>query len=432
MRCTIHSSPIRGRVIPPPSQSHAVRLLWGACLGAGGAVDNCPDSKEVRAVLDMGRQMGADIEFNLNEEMGSMSADIFGPGEPRFGPSFRCPTVESARWAVPLACTSEEATLAVPPLPESPRRALEDAAAQLGISVANAAGKTEVRGPINAEELELADTAGAFWAGGWAMAMPCAEADVVLSLDDFVMDRPGVRLSLGVLGQFGIASSLDEESGELVIAPGTGYREIYKDAEQDWRTGSYLLGAFLLAGQGEVWLESSSKQAEKTFWDKLQAKDGTPDGEEGWKMEWGDDGIAVRADMARRPSLPPSLDMRRYPSLLPLAMVLATQENHPVLIEPLYPVYAGFLRRARAMANALNLIGGKAQMTEGGIRIEPSALVGGHVDCGQDDRIAMALALAGLVCPQPLIIENAQAVSRSHPGFWADLRALGARIQTDF
>ncbi|MFH1095122.1 MAG: hypothetical protein V1728_02810 [Candidatus Micrarchaeota archaeon] len=430
MRCTIHASSISGRVIPPPSESHAVRLLWGACLGAGGAIGNCPDSKEVRAVLDMGKQMGADIGFNPNEEIGQMTADVFGPGEPRFGPDFRCPTLTSARLAVPLACVTGEATLALPVLPDGPMRALDRAAARLGIRVSNIAQKTEVRGEISAPELEIGDTGGAFWASGWAMAMPCARADLILSLDDFVMERPALRLSLGVLEQFGILWNLDEESGELTIAPGQGYPELYGDAEQDWRTGSYLLGALLLAGQGEVWLESSSKQAERAFWKKLEIPGAT--NADGWEMGWDEEGIHARVDMARRLSLPASLDMRAYPSLLPLAMVLATQNEHPVSIEPLYPVYPGFLRRARSMANALNLVGGKVAMSEGSIRIEPSALIGGHVDCERDDRVAMALALAGLVCPEPLIVENAQAVSKSHPGFWADLKSLGAKIKTDF
>ncbi len=58
-------------------------------------------------------------------------------------------------------------------------------------------------------------------------------------------------------------------------------------------------------------------------------------------------------------------------------------------------------------------------------------LLGGRVvyDSHGDHRIAMAAALLGLASREPVTVADAGAVSKSYPGFWEDLKKLGARIE---
>ncbi|MDE1798502.1 MAG: hypothetical protein KGH63_03790, partial [Candidatus Micrarchaeota archaeon] len=63
-RCTIQpGAALQGSVRPPPSYAHAIRLVWGACLGAGGTIGNCPDRPAIRALLALGSAIGAEPEF---------------------------------------------------------------------------------------------------------------------------------------------------------------------------------------------------------------------------------------------------------------------------------------------------------------------------------------------------------------------------------
>ncbi|MNY30142.1 3-phosphoshikimate 1-carboxyvinyltransferase [compost metagenome] len=47
-------------------------------------------------------------------------------------------------------------------------------------------------------------------------------------------------------------------------------------------------------------------------------------------------------------------------------------------------------------------------------------LLGAEVDSHHDHRIAMCLGIAGSVAKGETIISNAEAVSKSYPGFWQD------------
>jgi 3-phosphoshikimate 1-carboxyvinyltransferase len=54
----------------------------------------------------------------------------------------------------------------------------------------------------------------------------------------------------------------------------------------------------------------------------------------------------------------------------------------------------------------------------------PARLGGATVESHGDHRIAMALAVAGLVASGPTTIEDADAVAVSYPDFFAHLREL--------
>ena len=55
-------------------------------------------------------------------------------------------------------------------------------------------------------------------------------------------------------------------------------------------------------------------------------------------------------------------------------------------------------------------------------------MLGGMVDAAGDHRIAMAAAVASCACREPVVITGAQAVEKSYPTFWHDLRALGKPV----
>ena len=63
-------------------------------------------------------------------------------------------------------------------------------------------------------------------------------------------------------------------------------------------------------------------------------------------------------------------------------------------------------------------------MVQGG-----TPLTGGAVMSYGDHRIAMAAAVAACACSEPVVITGAQAVEKSYPTFWHDLRALGKPVE---
>jgi len=55
---------------------------------------------------------------------------------------------------------------------------------------------------------------------------------------------------------------------------------------------------------------------------------------------------------------------------------------------------------------------------------------GAKVSSHNDHRIAMACAIAGLAAKGNMIIENAEAVKKSYPGFFNDLKQLKVKVSS--
>ena len=53
----------------------------------------------------------------------------------------------------------------------------------------------------------------------------------------------------------------------------------------------------------------------------------------------------------------------------------------------------------------------------------------GSVRSYGDHRIAMAMAVLATYAKDPVVIQNVACVDTSYPGFWNDLRKLGANVE---
>ena len=72
----------------------------------------------------------------------------------------------------------------------------------------------------------------------------------------------------------------------------------------------------------------------------------------------------------------------------------------------------------------LTALGGKIEQTDDGLLITGSPLIGGTVDSCNDHRIAMAAAMASILCKEEVTVLDAQAVEKSYPQFWEDFERL--------
>ncbi len=85
--------------------------------------------------------------------------------------------------------------------------------------------------------------------------------------------------------------------------------------------------------------------------------------------------------------------------------------------------------RISMLAAELRKVGVGVEETPDGFSIAgPAEIAGGKVDPHGDHRLAMALAVAGLVSKTPVEVEGAECVSESFPNFAGLMNSLGAQI----
>ena len=127
---------------------------------------------------------------------------------------------------------------------------------------------------------------------------------------------------------------------------------------------------------------------------------------------------------------PTTIDARDIPDLVPVLAALAATIPGTTTITGAARLRLKESDRLATTAATLNALGGEVEVTDDGLIIQGKAhLLGGTVDAAGDHRIAMAAAVAACACSEPVIVTGAQAVEKSYPTFWRDLRALGKPVE---
>jgi 3-phosphoshikimate 1-carboxyvinyltransferase len=80
--------------------------------------------------------------------------------------------------------------------------------------------------------------------------------------------------------------------------------------------------------------------------------------------------------------------------------------------------------RLQSTADIINGLGGKITVTGDSVRVSPSPLHAGTVNPKDDHRTAMSAAVLALSNGN-IVINNAECVDKSFPGFWDELKKAG-------
>jgi 3-phosphoshikimate 1-carboxyvinyltransferase len=254
---------------------------------------------------------------------------------------------------------------------------------------------------------------------GILIAAPAAAGIVRVQWSDQVASRPYLEMTIGMMKEAGIC--FERQGPNNIAIPGPQpYAPCDFTVEGDCSSASYFWGAAALTG-GEVFtspVSSSSLQGDCRFLHVLEKM--------GCRIFWEKDGVRVCGPQKLSPI---DVDMNEMPDMVPtLAVVCAFAEGvshignvaHLRIKESdrLYTVAAGLKTlgfEARELQDGLIVHGG-------GVAPRPA----GPVCAFDDHRIAMAFALAGLRL-QGVVIEGAESVSKSFPGFWEIFESLGVK-----
>jgi 3-phosphoshikimate 1-carboxyvinyltransferase len=114
---------------------------------------------------------------------------------------------------------------------------------------------------------------------------------------------------------------------------------------------------------------------------------------------------------------------------IPILAVAATQINGTSVIRDAQELRLKESDRLKAISTQLNLMGAKIEEKEDGLVIEgPTKLKGATVESGGDHRMAMSLAIAGLLAQGETTIKAAECINISFPGFRDLLKSLDCFI----
>ncbi|MBQ6622577.1 MAG: 3-phosphoshikimate 1-carboxyvinyltransferase [Mogibacterium sp.] len=264
---------------------------------------------------------------------------------------------------------------------------------------------------------------------GLLFALPLLKEDSVIRVTRPVQSEHYIRMTVQVIGRFGIRVIREETPEEVLyrVLGGQRYRspDVYP-AEGDWSSAAFWLAAGVLGPEAVqvAGLRQDSLQGDREIVRLLQAF--------GAEIEAA--GETVTAHPATGGLRGITIDAGQIPDLVPvlaLVGVLAEEETRIVNAARLRMKESD---RLRATAETLNALG--AEVAEGPDRLEIRGvrqLMGGTVSSFGDHRIAMMAAVASLRSEKTVQLHGSEAVRKSYPEFFGvlDAQGLGYNLERD-
>ncbi len=387
-----------GRINAPASKSMAHRLLICAalCHGQKSVIHGIDPCEDVLATIDCLRAMGARIEYDGN------SATVFGADMTKACPALPLNCRESGstlRFLIPIAMLSgSPVTMAGSGrLMERSQSVYEKLAEERGLRFEKEEGKILLQGPLTAGEYHLDGGVSSQFISGMLFALSALRDDSKIIISGRLESEPYVNLTVDAMAEYGVNICRDGDS--FYIKGGQEYRGGERQVEGDWSNGAFLDALRLVGGDVEIGgLNSESHQGDRVYREHFLALNG------GFN----------RIDISSCPDL--------GPILFALAAVLNGGE------------FVGTRRlrdkesdRVAAMEGELKKFGAELIVEENSVTVlkrelhAPSTRLCGH----NDHRIVMSLSVLCTLFGGE--IEGCEAVSKSYPDFFEDIKALGIR-----
>lgn len=407
-----------GNITIPPSKSLAHRAIICACLAPGRSViSNIDYSVDIRATIEGMRHLGASIKEDKDT--------LFIDGIETFqydGDVVNCHESGSTlRFFLPLfSLTGKRATFSGSKrLIERPQNVYEMLFQEQGIDFVRTYPNIIIDGILKPGELTLKGNVSSQFITGLLFALPLLEADSKIHIEPPFESRSYVDLTIQMLKRFQIIVEY-EDAYTLAIKGNQQYQPTDVLVEGDYSQLVFWASLGVLNHSVETHgLDLHSLQGDKKTIDIFQSMNA------GIKVL--DDGYQFCPGTLNGTVI----DLNDCPDLGPMLFALATQANGKTTFQN-----AGRLRikesdRIEAMETELKKLGCSISSTFGTVTITGPVKLQGNVTLHghNDHRIVMALSILATIADEPITIDDAQAISKSYPGFFKDLASCGIFIE---
>ncbi len=438
VKVTIHPSKLSGIIQAPASKSSMQRACAAALLRKGETIIHNPGhSNDDKAAVGIIKALGAEVE-HINEALKVISHGIH-----HMEKEINCgESGLSIRMFTPLVALSDkEITInGSGSLVMRPMGFFDEILPQLGVKVKSNAGKLPmvVQGPLLPANIEIDGSLSSQFLTGLLMAYGTSQnpsargtldshSTVVSIKVRNLKSKPYIDLTLDIMKQFGLKVPENKNYEEFIFHNEYPINQptsqpINYTVESDWSGGAFLLVAGAIAGPITVrGLDLTSTQADKAIIDALVAANA---------------GIAMDAKGIQ---LHPAemngfyFDATDCPDLFPPLVALAAYCNGKTTIKGVNRLTYKESNRAITLQDEFDKMGVTIDLQDDNMVIHGGEIVkGADVHSHHDHRIAMACAVAGLKADSEMIIEEAQAVKKSYPDFYNDLKKLGADVSLPY
>ena len=427
MQVTINPGIIYGSITAPSSKSMTQRAYAAALLHKGTTIiNNVGNSEDEKAALDIIKQLGATIE----NEVGNVNTTqtVKSNGITPISNSINCGESGLAtRLFTPIAALSNQPIRieGKGSLLQRPMNDFKEILPLLNVSLSKFDGCVPftVQGPIKPGNIKINASGSSQFLSGLLFALSdCAKETITIEVTE-LNSKPYIDLTLEILEHFG-KPILRNNYKEFFINPVDFHdsENIEVNIEGDWSGAAFMLVAGAISGSVTIQnLKIDSKQADRAIMDVLQSA--------GADIIQNNGNIIVTRSQLNGFDF----DATDCPDLFPVLSVLAACCKGESNIKGVHRIFHKESNRAESITEMLDCFDVPFSMEDDILRITGvKKLQGTVIDSYNDHRIVMAASIGALRAGSRVDITRAEAVNKSYPNFFSDLKHCGVNIEGGF
>ncbi|MBQ7889133.1 MAG: 3-phosphoshikimate 1-carboxyvinyltransferase [Erysipelotrichaceae bacterium] len=404
----------------PPSKSLAHRAVICAALAQGHSrIDHIDYSIDIRATLRAMEVAGAKVTYGKDyveiDGIDSLTAehDLYVDCEE---------SGSTLRFLIPLfSLFGKKVTFTGKGrLMQRPQSIYEKLFEENGTPLSRTENQLIVNGSLQGGIIHLRGDVSSQFISGLLFALPLLKTDSTLIIDGPFESKSYVDLTVQMLKKFGVYIQVDD--CKISIPGNQSYASCNVCVEGDYSQLAFYAALGVVNGPLTCHgLQLDSKQGDRAIVSIIEHM--------GASVKQFESIISFEKSTLSGVVI----DLADCPDLGPALMMLASFAQGETKI-----INAGRLRikesdRIEAMESELRKCGVQIHSTEDTVWIKgnanwyPNEVLSGH----NDHRIVMALAIGATIAQVPVTIEGAQAINKSYPGFFEDIKKLGVEVHAE-
>jgi 3-phosphoshikimate 1-carboxyvinyltransferase len=427
MKVTIQPSRVIGEIFAAASKSAMQRACAAALLHKGLTnIFNPGQSNDDIAALSIIENLGATVSKNAAGSLTVNGNDYSATTSPSFKQEINCgESGLSIRMFVPIAALSsnEIDVIGSGSLLTRPMDFFDEILPQLSVTIHSNKGKLplKIKGALQPKNITIDGALSSQFLTGLLMAFAkVAKKQVTITVTN-LKSKPYIDLTLQMIDLFGY-KVINENYERFVIEPVLAdSKTINYTVEGDWSGAAFLLVAGAINGGITVkGLDVFSAQADKAILQALISAKAT--------MSITPEQIEVSANVLEAFNF----NATDCPDLFPPLVALAAYCKGTTVIEGVSRLAYKESNRALTLQQEFAKMGVDIKLQDDLMLIEGGGkIMGARLHSHHDHRIAMACAVAALKAEGATTIEDAEAINKSYPVFYAHLKQLGVEIDIE-
>lgn len=250
-----------------------------------------------------------------------------------------------------------------------------------------------------------------------SLVAPSLQNGIEINLVGTITSIPYIKMTLALLDDLGIENSF--EGNTIKVSPKKEVPTKTMVVESDWSSASYFFSLVALSNKASIALNSYKKNS-------LQGDSALVEIYQKMGVSSCFDGTTLHlAKIENFDYKDVNFDLNNTPDIAQTIVVTCLGLGIGCHLTGLHTLKIKETDRLEALKIELTKLGADISVTNDSLTLRASKIITPNVAIATYNDHRMAMAFAPLAIKVPIVINNAEVVSKSYPDFWEDLKNIG-------